>query len=575
MAFKLAEAFVEFGQRGISPLSGVLHSLHDRIMRLLNPINLVTAALGTMGAALTAREIGRAFSQQEMAEKRLEAVVRATGQSVGWTAGQLKQMASELQSVTTFGDEVTLEAQAMLLTFKSIRGDMFRDVLEAAMDLSSVFQTDLRSSVLQLGKAFEDPARRMRELVRSGINFSIQQETLIKQLQEAGDLVGAQAIMLQAIHSQVGGTARDMANTVTGAFRQMRNAVGDVMEEIGKAFAEVFDLRGLAGQMKEFAETFWERYGDRIRTVLQLIKALANRVRQMLRPVWKKLSENWEDYIATLIEGFRQMTRAVADFATELWSHLAPILRTIIQFVRILAYMLDENLAKGFAKLTLILVGTAGTVWAIGKVIAIVRTLITVIWAATVAVIQFQAMSGRKGWLAIAGGAVVAAAAVGGLYLAYQKLNEEIEEALRKQGKPLYVSPPSGEETEETEARPTAFSEWLQQHAARLAAEYMAMTPEQQAEMRGMTREELLSRAGLTPEVSQPQTMGLATTTLAGLADVMQQEAGRRIQEEQLGAQQRAAEVLDQILQVLRESSETMTVAESAAPSWRDMAIGG
>ncbi|HEB28671.1 MAG TPA: hypothetical protein ENI05_13015, partial [Porticoccus sp.] len=77
-----------------------------------------------------------AASEQEAVEKRLEAVIKATGNAAGFSIDQLKIMASEFQNLSTVGDEVVLSAQAILATFKNISGDVFKRTTQAALDMA-------------------------------------------------------------------------------------------------------------------------------------------------------------------------------------------------------------------------------------------------------------------------------------------------------------------------------------------------------------------------------------------------------------------------------------------------------
>ena len=172
--------------------------------------------------------------RQIQAEMRIAAVVRATGGAAGYTAEQLKKMASEMQKRTTFGDEEILESMALLSTFKSIAGDAFERTIEAAQDLSSAGFGPLRSIIMGLAKAVEDPARQMSILRRSGVTLSEVQEKHIKQLQKEGNLRGAQSELLAAIEGQAKGLAEELAKTDPGRLQQLKNVLGDLYEEFGK-----------------------------------------------------------------------------------------------------------------------------------------------------------------------------------------------------------------------------------------------------------------------------------------------------------------------------------------------------
>ena len=190
----------------------------------------VGGALALIGAAKSAVEAARVQAQDEL---KLGAVLKATGHAAGLTATQIKDYASELQGVTNFGDEATISAAAMLATFKNIKGDQFRETLAAAQDMSSVLDTDLKSSVLQLGKALNDPTVGLTALTRSGVTFTEQQKIMIKTLQQSGDLLGAQTIILGELSSEFGGAAEAMADNMT----QFENRAGDVAETVGNVLA--------------------------------------------------------------------------------------------------------------------------------------------------------------------------------------------------------------------------------------------------------------------------------------------------------------------------------------------------
>ena len=74
---------------------------------------------------------------QEQAEAKLGAALKATGYAADLTQKQLEHYASELQNMTTFGDEATFRSMTMLAAFKNIRGDNFKQaeqVMNAVCD---------------------------------------------------------------------------------------------------------------------------------------------------------------------------------------------------------------------------------------------------------------------------------------------------------------------------------------------------------------------------------------------------------------------------------------------------------
>ena len=177
--------------------------------------------------------------EQASAIAKVEQTIKATGGAAGLTSKELQKMASEFQSVTTFGDEVTLRGQSMLLTFKKIGKDVFPAATEAMLNLSVSMGTDVKESAIQLGKALNDPITGLTALRRVGITFEKEQENMIKNFQKTGDIASAQKMILAELDSQFGGLARAVASTGTGPLIQFQNIIGDVKESLGDALIPV------------------------------------------------------------------------------------------------------------------------------------------------------------------------------------------------------------------------------------------------------------------------------------------------------------------------------------------------
>ena len=170
---------------------------------------------------------------QEEAEAKLGAVLEATGNAAGYNLEQLKAMAGAMQGVTTVGDETIIAGQAILATFKEIKGEAFEGATKAALDMSAVMDQDLKSSMVQIGKALNDPIKGLTALSRVGVSFTDEQKEQIKVLQESGDIMGAQAVILRELQSEFGGAAAALRDTFGGAVTAASNAFGDLQEQIG------------------------------------------------------------------------------------------------------------------------------------------------------------------------------------------------------------------------------------------------------------------------------------------------------------------------------------------------------
>ncbi len=288
MAFQIETGFVQIEARGVDETSRKVDGLGrttrktgDELKRAGGRardargrfIKLGDSAAGTekrmlsLGAAFAGVFAGTAliaglrksialFREQELVEAKLESQVRATGMAAGFTAEQLKRQASALQEVTLFGDETTIAAQGVLLSFRNIQGVNFERTIESAQDLATLLDGNLNAAVIQLGKALNDPIANLSALSRSGIQFSKEQKARIKQLVEENQLFKAQGEILDELDKQFGGLAKAAADTKLGKLQQASNSIGDSLERLGKVAAgpAASALNALAGAAESLAD---------------------------------------------------------------------------------------------------------------------------------------------------------------------------------------------------------------------------------------------------------------------------------------------------------------------------------
>jgi len=182
------------------------------------------------------------IDQQLKADAQIKTAIESTGGVAGKSLEELQAQANELQKVTLFGDDQTAQAQALLLTFTNIRGEIFDNTIPIIQDLSTAFDQDLKSSSIQLGKALNDPANGLKALQRVGITFSEEQKTLIKSLQESGDIAGAQTVILKELERQVGGSARAAAAAGLGPYQVFQTRLSEIQETIGLLLSKGLSL---------------------------------------------------------------------------------------------------------------------------------------------------------------------------------------------------------------------------------------------------------------------------------------------------------------------------------------------
>ena len=241
---KAASGLKRYASEAKAALAGVA----DKFRHLgssIPGVNRLTTALGAAGLVGALAKATQLAKVQEDAERKLAAVLKATGGAAGLSADQIKKFAAARQNLTNFGDEATIAVASVLATFREIKGDVFKDALVAIQDMSTILGTDMKGSAIQLGKALNDPIAGIAALTRSGVSFTEQQKAQIKAMQESGNVLGAQKIILAELKAEFGGAAEAMADPMV----QFKNALGDLGEQIGSQLMPF--VRVLATDLKD------------------------------------------------------------------------------------------------------------------------------------------------------------------------------------------------------------------------------------------------------------------------------------------------------------------------------------
>lgn len=290
-------------QQGDAQLKKLDKTVGDNFRNVGNyqsAIGGLKSALGTLGVAFGAtqlvsfgRESVELFRVQQKAIAQVEAGLKSTGEQAGFTSQQLQEMASALQKQTLFGDEVILkDATAQLLTFTNISGEQFARTQEAALDLATRLDGDLKSASIQLGKALNDPVANLSALSRSGIQFSKEQKETINALVETNRLADAQTLILDELNKQYGGSA-EAAAKADGGITQLANAWGDAKELLGGLIVDAIKP-ATQGLLDFFSSITLEDVKGFISTIGRLLKVfiaykavmfslkMADRIKEMI-----------------------------------------------------------------------------------------------------------------------------------------------------------------------------------------------------------------------------------------------------------------------------------------------------
>lgn len=253
--------------------------LGDLVVRLIGDTKPLKTALGhaegllggfgtTIASTFAAGAAVHLAGEQLRAEKKLGAVLAATGHAAGFEAEELKRLAANLQGVTNFADETTISAMAVLATFNQIKGPIFTEAIKSAQDMSTVLGTDLQSSVVLIGKALQNPISGLTQLQKKGVQFTEAQKDQIKAMVEAGNVMGAQKLILGELSNRFGGAAKAMASPIV----QLKNTVADLGEQVGMLMLPT--LKAMAAATKAFLDAWGNKAVQIAGAVLALIAVL-------------------------------------------------------------------------------------------------------------------------------------------------------------------------------------------------------------------------------------------------------------------------------------------------------------
>lgn len=275
------------------------------------PMALVTAGLAAATAGVGAFAVGMAgamrtisegvedFRNAEVAARRLDAVLKATGGAAGYSAEQLQTMADNLEATTTHDADSILNLQSKLLTFKAVQGEVFQEAVKLSLDLADDGFGSAEGAAVQLGKALEDPVKGIGALTRVGVSFNEQQKKQIASFVEANELAKAQAIVLEAVAGQVGGVSEALGKTDFGRATILTNQIGKFREELGRIFSPIANkfleiklaavkaFAGLAGTIAPFLSKAAEFVKEFVIDAIEWIRAGA----ENFGLIWNKLPD--------------------------------------------------------------------------------------------------------------------------------------------------------------------------------------------------------------------------------------------------------------------------------------------
>ena len=246
--------------KGLNALKTAFNETGGAAAGFTSKLGGVASSGGVAAAAITAavmaakkyietlKEANEAYKVQEKAEKALSKAAENNPYLNGEGVERLKDFAGEIQKVSNYGDEATIDIMAQLAATGRSEAEIMK-IMAAAADYAAAKHIDLKTAAETLNSTYSGMAG-----------------TMGRQIAEIKDLTDEQlknGDAIDLIAEKYKGFAADAVDSGT----QAKNAFGDFMESVGKMANPMFE--GLNQRSKSFWESMTEqmnKFNDALET---------------------------------------------------------------------------------------------------------------------------------------------------------------------------------------------------------------------------------------------------------------------------------------------------------------------
>jgi hypothetical protein len=272
----------------------------------------IFAGMGVFSLATTAFEEAREAAQ---VGRLTDAVIESTGMAAHLAAEQIADLSSELSRKAGVDDEVIQSGANLLLTFTKVRdevgagNDIFSQATGLALDMSAAMGTEMRGAAMQLGKALNDPIKGMSTLGRAGVQFSADQKEQIRTMVEAGDILGAQKMILGELETQFGGAAEAASDPIA----KLQVAWGNLLEDVGAR---------ILPWASETADAIGEWLPGAFDRGTAAVEGFVEKAKEIGSDLWGR--------VRPAVEDLQDALGNVVDAGEDLWDTLQPVGETLL-----------------------------------------------------------------------------------------------------------------------------------------------------------------------------------------------------------------------------------------------------
>ena len=201
----------------------------DKMGSIFSGIGGMALKLGAiLGAGLGFKAMMDNASATEDALALMGAHLKSSGDACGMNQKQLVALAVAQGNVTEYSKNTNLATEDLLLTFTNLHSNVFPSALTAVNNMAAALGEPPATAARTLGKALNDPVKGITLLARAGVVFTAGQKAQITAMEKAGDVAGAQKIILDQLAKSYGGSASAAAKTFGGSLVILQNHIADL-----------------------------------------------------------------------------------------------------------------------------------------------------------------------------------------------------------------------------------------------------------------------------------------------------------------------------------------------------------
>lgn len=180
---------------------------------------MAAVAVGAGALAAAIQKSVEAYAESELAVKKLNDALSVAGLKNQDYSKHLQSVAADLQKTTRFSDEQVMSVQQLLVTY-GVYGKTLDKATKSILDLAETTDRDAFSAAQALAKAVEGNTDGLRR-------YGVMIDDSVPKSQKF-------AAALQQIQDRMGGRAAGAADTLTGSFTIVKNAMSELLEKTGE-----------------------------------------------------------------------------------------------------------------------------------------------------------------------------------------------------------------------------------------------------------------------------------------------------------------------------------------------------